>query len=33
MNTSKPKSISPVATKYVFFTEEAILNMPTRLSD
>lgn len=34
MNTSKSKYISPVATKIVSFTEEAILNMSsTRLSD
>lgn len=33
MNTSKRKYISPVATKIVFFAEEAILNMSTRLSD
>lgn len=34
MNTSKRKYISPVATKIVFFTEKAILNMSsTRLSD
>lgn len=33
MNTSKRKYISPIATKIVFFTEEALLNMSTRLSD
>lgn len=34
MNTSKSKYTSPVATKIVFFSEEAILNMSsTRLSD
>lgn len=33
MNTSKRKYISPIATKIVFFTEEALLNTSTRLSD
>lgn len=33
MNTSKRKYISPIATKIVFFTEETLLNMSTRLSD
>lgn len=33
MNTSKRKYISPIATKIVFFTEEPLLNMSTRLSD
>lgn len=32
MNTSKRKYISPIATKIVFFTEETLLNMSTRLS-
>lgn len=33
MNTSKRKYISPIATRIVFFTEEALLNTSTRLSD
>ncbi len=33
MNTSKREYISPIATKIVFFTEDALLNMSTRLSD